>query len=368
MILQSLTGAAGSSAHVRAVLLRTAGAGMAVAVLLVMLGIPAVGLAKGKPRPPPEPPPAEPPARFWHAFTGNGSSDLGTSRLYLLGGNGDASTDYEIFADFWYYAVESRQWVLAPTGTSKPAGRAHAGLSCGAGECVTSNGRRFGPLKETWVYQEISGSWSQVNCRRRLCPSARESVAIAYDPDRFYHVLFGGTDGYDSLGDTWSFAGGNWTREYPVSSPPARWWAAMSYVGSPVNGIVLFGGLKGFASVFNDMWVWDGNDWQPVALSGGLSPPALFGHSMAWDGGRLLVTGGYVDLNDTPSQGVWTFTFDSARSGKWSKEPDASGCYASIRPGARMAYDRSQELKVFFGGLENGPNGVIAYDETVICN
>jgi hypothetical protein len=32
-----------------------------------------------------------------------------------------------------------------------------------------------------------------------------------------------------------------------------------------------------------------------------------------------------------------------------------------------MAYDRSQKLKVFFGGAENGPDGVIAYDETVIC-
>ena len=367
MIMQSCIGAAASWTRVRATLLSAAGAGMALALLIVLLGIPGIGLAKGKPGPPPQPPPAEPPARFWHAFTGNGGSAGGTSKLFLLGGDGDDSVDYETFADFWYYAVDSRQWVLAPTGTTKPGGRAHAGLSCGAGECVTSNGRRIGLLKETWVYRERSGSWSQINCRRQLCPSARMSVAMAYDPDRFYHLLFGGLDGNDSLGDTWSFAGGNWTREQPVSSPPARWWAAMTYVGSPVNGISLFGGLEGSVGLLDDMWVWDGNGWQPVVVSGGLSPPSLFGHSMDWDGDRLLVTGGYVDLNETPNNAAWSFTFDNARSGRWSRDPDRSGCYASVQPGAKMAYDRSQRLKVFFGGVENGPNGAIAYDDTVIC-
>jgi hypothetical protein len=38
-----------------------------------------------------------------------------------------------------------------------------------------------------------------------------------------------------------------------------------------------------------------------------------------------------------------------------------------VKPGAMMAYDRSQKLKVFFGGGENAPDGMIAYDETVIC-
>jgi hypothetical protein len=367
MILQALADATGSWPRVRAVLFNTARAGVALALLITMFGIPAIGLAKGKPRPPPEPPPAEPPARYWHAFAGNGSSDSGTSRLFLLGGSGDASTDYETFADFWYYSVENRQWVLAPTGTSKPGGRNHAGLSCGAGECVTCNGVRIGPLKETWVYRERSGTWSQINCRKQLCPSARMMVAMAYDPDRFYHLLFGGLNGRESLDDTWSFAGGTWVREQPDLSPPARGWAAMTYVGPPVDGIVLFGGLTGYVRLFDDMWVWDGNAWQLVALSGGLSPPSLYGHSMAWDGGRLLVTGGYVDNNDTPNTTAWSFTFDGARSGKWSKEPDASGCYSSVNPGAMMAHDRSQKLKVFFGGAENGPNGVVAYDDTVIC-
>jgi len=32
-----------------------------------------------------------------------------------------------------------------------------------------------------------------------------------------------------------------------------------------------------------------------------------------------------------------------------------------------MAYDRSQKLKVFFGSGQNATDGVIAYNETVIC-
>jgi len=370
MNLRPVFGAAGPRARVRETQLFVARAGIVLAILIIMLGLPATGVAKGKPSPPPDPDPSEPPARFWHSFTGNGSNSIGASRLFLIGGSGDDKTDYAIFADFWYYAIESRQWVLAPTGRSKPSGRTHAGLSCGAGECVTSNGARFGLLKETWIYSEPAGSWSQINCRKQLCPSARKNVAMAYDQDRFYHLLFGGdggTNGGESLDDTWTFAGGSWTREHPVSSPPARWWAAMTYAGPPVGGIVLFGGLQGYVDLLDDMWVWDGIDWQPVIVNGGLSPPPLFGHSLAWDGNRLLVTGGYIDPNDTPNNTVWSFTFDGLRSGRWNTEPDSTGCFASVKPGAVMAYDRSQKLKVFFGGGENGPNGVIAYDETVIC-
>jgi hypothetical protein len=80
-------------------------------------------------------------------------------------------------------------------------------------------------------------------------------------------------------------------------------------------------------------------------------------HAQPFDGGHELV----------PNKTVWSFTFDGARSGRWSKEPDTSGCFASVKPGAMMAYDRSQKLKVFFGGGENAPDGMIAYDETVIC-
>lgn len=93
----------------------------------------------------------------------------------------------------------------------------------------------------------------------------------------------------------------------------------------------------------------------------------MYGHSIVWDVNRLLVNGGYVDTNETPNKTVWSFTFDGARSGRWSNEPDLSGCYASVKPGAMMADDRSQKLKVFFGGGENGPGGVIAYNDTVVC-
>ncbi len=101
--------------------------------------------------------------------------------------------------------------------------------------------------------------------------------------------------------------------------------------------------------------------------AGSDDPPCLHSHGMAYDANRLIVAGGYVNTFDTPNTLVWYFTFDSADSGKWTQGPDRSGCYASVNPGAMMAYDRSQKLKVFFGGVENGPNGVIAYGETTVC-
>jgi hypothetical protein len=324
--------------------------------------------AAGRGKPPPStdpPPPTAPPARYWHAFTDNGSENTATSKLFMLGGDG---ADAKTLADFWYYTAESEEWVLAPTGKSKPGKRKHAGLSCGAGECVTANGNTASLIEETWVYAEVPGTWSKINCRKELCPSARTMVTMAYDPGRFYHLLFGGLGGQGNLDDTYSFAGGAWMREEPADQPAARRSAAMAYVSSPVNGIVLHGGQEQNVSTLCDIWTWNGDNWQLVTASG-TPAPCLHSHNMAWDGTRLMVTGGYVDVSDTPNNKVWYFTFDDdTSSGNWSYGPDPTGCYAAVKPGARMAHDHARELNVFFGGTENGPNGTIAYDETITCH
>ena len=213
-------------------------------------------------RPPPstDPPPTAPPARCWHALTDNGSENTATSKLFMLGGDG---ADAKTLADFWYYTVESEEWVLAPTGKSKPGKRKHAGLSCGAGECVTANGSNgISLIEETWIYAEVPGTWSKINCRKELCPSARMMVTMAYDPGRFYHLLFGGLGRQGNLDDTYSFAGGAWMREEPADQPAARRSAAMAYVSSPVNGIVLHGGQEENVSTLCDIWTWNGDNWQ----------------------------------------------------------------------------------------------------------
>ena len=151
---------------------------------------------------------AEPHARYWHAFSSNGNEVAGTSRLFVFGGDGGAP-DYKQLNDLWYYRADTHQWTLAPTGRTKPSPRHGVGWSCGGGQCVAASGGYAGALKETWIYTESPGVWSQLNCKQYTCPSARWYSSMAYDPSRFQHVLFGGEQaGNVFLNDTYTFAGG----------------------------------------------------------------------------------------------------------------------------------------------------------------
>jgi len=330
----------------------------------------------GKPsRPPPPPPPAEPPARAWHGFAGNGSPAADASRLYLFGG---AGSDFQILSDLWYYRVSDATWTLVPTDRIKPGGRQHMGFSCGAGLCVAANGSNgVSALKETWVFTEEGETWSKVDCRRYLCPSARQMPAIGYDSARVYHVLFGGlANGRVNLGDTYTFSNttGRWTRQNPPASPPPRRSAATAFVSGPVNRVVLFGGQIEGAEALCDMWSWTGTTWEEVEQINWYEGPCLHSHSMAWDGDGLVVTGGYVDVGDTPNDGLWRFSFsEDGTAGFWTYDADwypplDCGGAGIVHPGARMAHDLPSGKKVFFGGEENvEPFALLRYGDTTVC-
>jgi len=318
------------------------------------------------------PPPTYPTARVWHSFTDNGSAAPDASRLYMFGGSG---SDWQALSDLWSFSVLDAKWTIrAWMASSQPSARQHAGLSCGAGLCVLANGVYISLLKETWVYTEASNSWSQVNCKRFLCPSARMMPSMAYDSARSYHLLFGGLWGSTNFDDTYTFsnATGRWTAQKPQNKPSGRRSAAATFVAGPLNRVVLFGGQIEFTDVLCDMWSWTGTNWEEIVQTNPNEGPCLHSHSMAWDGTRLIVTGGYVDYNDTPNDSVWTFTFaPDGKTGTWSWYPDLYShfdCAGDIHPGARMAYDRPEGVMVFFGGGENVDGlGAVAYDDTAAC-
>ena len=64
--------------------------------------------------------------------------------------------------------------------------------------------------------------------------------------------LFGGGDGKRDLGDTWTFAEGQWTRLHPVDAPRARRYHAMAY-DEQRQVVVVYGGLRG-KSRLDDLW------------------------------------------------------------------------------------------------------------------
>jgi len=335
------------------------GFGMALAMSLAE--------ARGKPPPPPPPPPATPPGRAWHGFTGNGAVAPGDSRLYLYGG---ADSQPKALADLWYYMAYTGSWTLVtPNGSAKPGPRQWHGWSCGGGACLLADGSNgVGLVNETWYYAQAANAWTQVSCQRSACPSARQMVTSAYDPAGV-HLLFGGRGSNAGLDDTWTFSPKTMT--WKLQARQAAWPQERNRAGAasvPGFGIVLLGGqtYKGTA-VLCDMFVWRNNGWVTMDSAGA---PCLHSHSMAWDdrNQRLVVTGGYIDTSDTKNALTYYLPFTNGVAGQWSTDKDLSGCFASVHPGARMAFDAPTGRKVFFGGETNVNGSIVRYGDTTVCD
>jgi hypothetical protein len=306
----------------------------------------------------------------------------------MFGGTSDGGeSDLD---DLWAYAgagSTGATWTLIPRGTSAPSQRDLMGWSCGGGYCVMVNGWRFASwIKETWIFNESTRAWSQVNCGRRvLCPSERSDMVMAYDPVRAEHVLFGGW-GMNSalLADTFLFSVSTktWRQASGGTAPPAREGAAAVYV--PGAGIVMFGGWGNPCCVttLNDMHIWNGGSWAPVASTVISDParavPTLAFHSMAWDDARnaLIVTGGVLTSWHTPNTETWFVTLSNS-NGAWQatwKLATDIGCQAAassppdavVHQSARMAYDPVAHVQVFFGG-EDPADASVAFGNTVEC-
>lgn len=356
---------------------------LAACSLLALAGVADLASARGKPGPAP-PPPTYPPARYWHAFTSNAGELSTTSRLYMFGGTGGVNSSLAVYNDLWVYTnagSSDAAWTRIPNGSSSPGPRSHLGWSCGAGRCVAANGSNgVGALKETWVFSELPGTWSKVNCKRFLCPSARFMTTMAYDPLHGTHVLFGGRVTASALSDTYAFdaATMTWAGHVTDTAPPARSRAAAVFVPQ-VGRIVMFGGQQDFVRALDDMYSWSGVAWEPISYLFAdptmTRAPSLHSHTIAWDpvGQRLVVAGGFVDMVDSPNPHTWYVSFarrDNAWSATWELAKGV-GCQATAgsvdavpHRDARMAYDAAARVQVFFGGAESD---TAAYDNTVEC-
>jgi len=302
---------------------------------------------------------------------------------------GGANTWSSDLADLWSYSnagSTGAAWTLVPGGITTPSVRHLMGWSCGAGQCVMVNGWRGSSwVKETWVFNESTLTWSQVNCGRRvLCPPERADPTMAYDAGHGMHVLFGGYGMSSSLlDDTYLFnaATRTWQLVSGGTAPAAREGAAATYV--PGVGVVMFGGWGNPCCVttLSDMHVWNGTVWAPVASTVISDPPrsvpTIALASAAWDAGRgaMIVTGGFLTSWHTANAETWLVRF-SKLGGVWQAIwtlASGIGCQAAagsppdpvVHPGARMAYDPVANVQVFFGGEASG--GEFSYANTVEC-
>jgi hypothetical protein len=114
------------------------------------------------------------------------------------------------------------------------------------------------PFKDTFTWE--GSAWE----RRRpaTSPGRRATMGMAYDEAHGQVVLFGGNQNFIGgrvLGDTWTWDGSTWTRQFPETRPSRRAAVGMAYDAAR-GEIVLFGGWS-YEAVFAETWTYDGTTW-----------------------------------------------------------------------------------------------------------
>ena len=140
-------------------------------------------------------------------------------------------------------------------------------------------------------------------------------------------MLFSGAQQGVITNDTWTFDGSTWQLRSPATSPPARYGHALAY--DPVRSrVVMFGGAGLTATGLDDTWEWDGTNWSQRPMYG---PDARCLGPLAYDeaSGTVVLVGGATTCSGTPSplDDPWVYRWD----GTWW-----TGSLLDVRPEARV--------------------------------
>jgi N-acetylneuraminic acid mutarotase len=170
--------------------------------------------------------------------------------------------------------------------------------------------------------------------------------------------MFGGYDGANK-NDLWwydpaSGTNGTWIRQIEQDadgSPPARWGHSMAW-DTVSQRVIMFGGFDG-STYFNDLWWYDPveNTWsQMQAQDAPDSPTARYAHSIVWDGQKVIMFGG-IDSSNNYKNDLWWYEPTSGTNGAWIKqiEQDTVGS-PSVRRYHSMV--RDGQKVIMFGGFD----------------
>ena len=160
-------------------------------------------------------------------------------------------------------------------------------------------------------------------------PSSRMYAAMAYDPMNKGVVLFGGL-GYPAkaLNDTWIWNGATWTLQHPPVSPPAQIPYGGMVFDPKTQEIVLVTRSKYASDVPGETWTWNGVTWTRQYPT--TSPFLLAESQIIYDsasGEVLLFT---APLNGHYELWAWNGAdwTEQAPLPYWSKRPIGAPIYA----------------------------------------
>ena len=212
-----------------------------------------------------------------------------------------------LLADTWEWDGSDWQQVV----TNQVTGRRHFAMGYDplAGVVVRYGGAApTGTGSTTWHYDPATATWSAAVTNSP--PGFRRYDAFAWSSAVGRLVLFGGyssTGGY--RGDTWTYdaATTTWT-QVATTGPAPR--GSYALAGDACGQLFLYGGYDG-NQVFDDLWRFDGANWQPSAavtpvMLGPRAAPVMF---PGWARPGLLLVGGWDPLSG--SFGNLTWSIDS---------------------------------------------------------
>ena len=203
-----------------------------------------------------------------------------------------------------------------------------------------SGGGAGGILSDFWSFDGTT--WTLLSSS--AAPGPRAYASMVYDSGRDRLVLFGGGTGSGWSDETWEFDGASWT-QFVGPGPSPRGLAGLAY--DSVRGrTVLHGGEIGFFNPFSDTWEFDGVAW---TFAGG-GPGGRSGPVMEFDSnrGKVVMVGGYAGSGS--SDNTWEF--------------DASGwsqvfTQTSPATNGQGAFDSVRGVLVMLVGL---PSGTMEYN------
>lgn len=233
-------------------------------------------------------------------------------------------------------------WLQVASSVNGPSSRYDGAMAYDAanGTTVLFGGFNGAELADTWTWNGVT--WTKQS--PVTSPPALRGASMVYDAATHDVVLFGGLSSNGLTSGTWTWHGSTWTQQV-VSGPSARSEATMVYDAN-TNDVVLFGG-KGANGALSDTWLWNGSQWTSPTVTGSL-PSARYESSMAYDAAtRDVVLFGGLTSGGLASD-TWTWNGST-----WTSEPAAS---PSARFGAAMFYDATTAQVVLFGGSTGTAN------------
>jgi cysteine-rich repeat protein len=189
---------------------------------------------------------------------------------------------------------------------------------------------------QTWEWD--GAAWVLVGS---LQDPSRTHVMV-YDPLRGTTLMFGGGVRGEPGPFTWIWDGSTWSDAAPTHSPPARFGHAMAY-DPTTRQVVMFGGASTPNQRLADTWIWDGEDWSEAQPAS--SPSAREGHSMVYDAarGEIVLFGGGLTWPDFRND-TWTW------NGQTWIEQHPTGVLPHPRALSGLTYDPIRRDVVLFGG------------------